>query len=290
MQAMESVQKKLSREARGVHVQASTLGSLEALLEFLATIPIPVASFNIGACSSCSLCGCAVTLSSSYVVMRRAMVVGPVSKRDVMSAAIMLEHKTEFATILAFDVPVTQNARLKANIDGVKIFTADIIYHLFDQFTAYLDEIKEKRRAEAKNKAVFPCRLEILPQYIFNKKNPIIVGVKVLEGIVKAGTPLCFIKNVAGENAVVTIGTITSVERNNEPVQRATVGQEVAINIQQGVDHGHIMYGRQFDAKDILYSVLTRESIDLLKENFKDDLTKNDWQTVINLKAMFNIL
>ena len=50
MAAMESVQSKLSRQARGVHVQASTLGSLEALLEFLSTIPIPVASFSIGAC------------------------------------------------------------------------------------------------------------------------------------------------------------------------------------------------------------------------------------------------
>jgi translation initiation factor IF-2 len=87
--------------------QASTLGSLEALLEFLSTIPIPVASFAIG----------------------------PVSKRDVLCASVMLEHKTEYATILAFDVKVNADAKMKATVDGVKIFTADIIYHLFDQFT-----------------------------------------------------------------------------------------------------------------------------------------------------------
>ena len=40
-------------------------------------------------------------------------------------------------------------------------FTAEIIYHLFDQFTAYLDELKAKRREEAAGEAVFPCILAI---------------------------------------------------------------------------------------------------------------------------------
>lgn len=194
MAAMDRVQNLLSREARGVHVQASTLGSLEALLEFLRTIPIPVASFTIG----------------------------PVSKRDVLSASIMLEHKMEFATILAFDVKVNADAKMKAQLDGVKIFTADIIYHLFDQFTEYLEEIQIRRREESKDKAVFPVVLDILPQYIFNKKNPIVVGVKIFEGILKAGTPVCFVKRTGESQTVVKIGTVSSVERNNEVVEKVS--------------------------------------------------------------------
>jgi hypothetical protein len=58
----------------------------------------------------------------------------------------------------------------------------------------YLEQIKEKRRAESKDVAVFPCVLDILGQHIFNKKNPIIMGVKVHEGILQPGTPLCFFK------------------------------------------------------------------------------------------------
>ena len=41
---------------------------------------------------------------------------------------------------------------------------------------------------------MFPCVLDILEQHIFNKKNPIVVGVKVHEGILQPGTPLCFFK------------------------------------------------------------------------------------------------
>ena len=42
-----------------------------------------------------------------------------------------------FAVILAFDVKVERDAQELADNLGVKIFTADIIYHLFDKFTSY---------------------------------------------------------------------------------------------------------------------------------------------------------
>jgi Translation-initiation factor 2 len=63
-----------------------------------------------------------------------------------------LQGAKKFAVILAFDVPVTREARDLAESMGVRIFTADIIYHLFDQFTAYL---KQARAASADRRAVF---------------------------------------------------------------------------------------------------------------------------------------
>ena len=46
--------------------------------------------------------------------------------------------RKEFATILAFDVRVSPEAAKFAEEEGIKIFTAEIIYHLFDQFTEYV--------------------------------------------------------------------------------------------------------------------------------------------------------
>lgn len=39
--------------------------------------------------------------------------------------------------MLCFDVKIDKEAQQYADEVGVRIFTAEIIYHLFDQFTAY---------------------------------------------------------------------------------------------------------------------------------------------------------
>jgi hypothetical protein len=37
------------------------------------------------------------------------------------------------------------------------------------------------------------------------------------------------------------------------------------------------MYGRQLEDKDILYSLISRKSIDTLKEFYRDEVTKDEW-------------
>ena len=96
-----------------------------------------------------------------------------------------------YAVILAFDVKVEREAQEMADSVGVTIFTADIIYHLFDKFTAYREDFKKKKQDEFKHIAVFPCKVRVLPQFIFNSRDPIVVGVCVEAGFIKEGTPLC---------------------------------------------------------------------------------------------------
>lgn len=68
---------------------------------------------------------------------------------------------SRYATILAFDVKIEKEAQEMADSLGVKIFQADIIYHLFDKFTAYREELKQKKREEFRSIAVFPCKLRV---------------------------------------------------------------------------------------------------------------------------------
>jgi hypothetical protein len=70
---------------------------------------------------------------------------------------------------------VSQDAAKIAKDSKVKIFTADIIYHLFDQFTKHMAETREEERKQLTGKglAVFPVQLKIMPLNIFNKRNPV---------------------------------------------------------------------------------------------------------------------
>lgn len=99
---IDIMDKYVDKTSDGVCVQASTLGSLEALLEFLYTSKIPVCAISIG----------------------------PVHKKDVLKAMKAMaetdakKKRKEYATILAFDVRVTPEAQKFADDEGIQIFTA----------------------------------------------------------------------------------------------------------------------------------------------------------------------
>ena len=133
--------------------------------------------------------------------------------------------RSRYATILAFDVKITPEAQQYADDTGVKIFSADIIYHLFDRFTEYIDNIREGEKNTQKSKAVFPCALKIIPQYIFNRQNPIVVGVDVQQGILKPNTPLFVLRKeeVEVKSEVVDDNMIDDSEKAPEQKKMKTV-------------------------------------------------------------------
>ena len=180
MSDIENLLQRVSKTGRGVSVQASTLGSLEALLEFLKVSKIPVANISIG----------------------------PVYKRDVMQAGIMLEKAKEYAVMLCFDVKVDKEAQSYADEQGIKIFTADIIYHLFDDFTKHMAQLAEQKKEDSKLLAVFPCVLS--PVAVFNKKDPIVVGVDVTEGNLHLLTPIAAVRTnpITNVKEVISMGRV----------------------------------------------------------------------------------
>ena len=94
MSDLTTLLNSIDKSGRGVCVQASTLGSLEALLDFLKVSKIPVSGINIG----------------------------PVHKKDIMRAATMLEKAKELACILCFDVTVDKEAERLAEEMGIRLF------------------------------------------------------------------------------------------------------------------------------------------------------------------------
>ena len=264
MSDLTTLLNSVDKSGRGVCVQASTLGSLEALLEFLRVSKIPVSGINIG----------------------------PVYKRDVMRCATMLEKAKELAVILCFDVPVDKEAERLAEEIGVKLFTANIIYHLFDSFMAYSAEIVESKKKDAATTAVWPCRLRTIAA--FAKRDPIILGCDILDGSLRIGTPLCVVKTdpATRKREVIPIGRVTSLEINHKPrdvVLKKDVGAGVAVRIEPGLNESPKMFGRHLDEKDEIYSLISRASIDALKEHFWEGVSIEEKRLIKNLKALLDI-
>lgn len=253
----KDVKSFMTHDEIGVFVHASTMGSLESLLEFLKTSKIPVAS----AC------------------------IGDIFKKDVIKASVMLEKDPQFAVILGFDVKIEKDAQECAQNLNLNIFSADIIYHLFDKFMAFRANLKEKKRQEFKDIAVFPFKAKILPGFIFNARDPIIVGIKIEAGSVRIGAPICAIC----DKKVVDLGTVTSIQINNKSVHIAKQDQEVCIKIDNTTGSAPKLLGRHFFETDQLVSKISRTSIDALKDYFRDDMTKPDWFLVKELKISFQI-
>ena len=112
--------------------------------------------------------------------------------------------------------------------------------------------MRENRKKHA-DQAVFPVKLRILPNMIFNKRAPIVMGVCVEAGLLREGTPICV---PSREN--VLLGKVFSIESNHKALQEARTGQEVCVRIDPIEGEAPRLYGRHFDHTDLLISKVRR--------------------------------
>ena len=256
---IKKVKKIIRLKKEGVGVAASTLGSLEALLQYLKQMKIPVSTVCIGDVSKNDL----------------FKILTPFNQDDENKC-----KKREYLSLLAFDVKLLPEAIKFADDYKIKVITAKIIYHLFDGFTKHVDVIKEQRKKEEGKKAIFPCVLKQVD--VFNKKDPIILGVDVIKGVLRPGTPVCTFNNEK-----LKIGIVETIEVNKKSIKEARKKTgSVAIRIK---GDNNILHGRQFNLENDLVSMITRQGIDTLKDYFRDDMLATDWNLIRKLKPFFNI-
>ena len=49
------------------------------------------------------------------------------------------------------------------------------------------------------------------------------------------------------------------------------------------------MYGRHLEETDTLYSMISRRSIDTLKEFYRTDVSNDEWVLIKKLKGLFDV-
>ena len=199
----------------GIVVFADTLGTLEAILRKFREYNIPI--------------------SRTYV--------GPVDKEGVFHAMAVREMDPKWGILVAFNVPILEEARELIEKEKIPIISDNLIFRLFEKFRFYLDEYEKAVRTKLLEELILPAKIQVLSGYIFRRSKPAIVGVRVLAGKIKPRLPLM---NSKGES----LGTIKSIQSEGKSLNEATAGMDVAISITKGV------VGKNIAEGEILYTDL----------------------------------
>jgi len=201
---LEEIKKKVRDEVKSIRIQTDksgivlktdTLGSLEAVSQFLQERKVPIRSADVG----------------------------PIVKRDVIEATASGDEDPLNAVILGFNVKYAPDIDELAAEYGVEVFLNEVIYRLYDEYNAWIMVKREQAKAESLSSIVRPGKIEIIPQYIFRHSKPAVVGVRV-HGIIK---PKIGLMNAEGKR----VGTVMQIQDRSVNIDEATTGMEVALSI-----------------------------------------------------------
>ena len=176
--------------------------------------------------------------------------VGPVNRASVLNLASMREpvHRA----ILAFNVPVLEDAEPEGDAAGVRIFRGEVMYRILEEYLAWRAEREAELGQQRRLELVHPAKVQFLAGYIFRSSKPAVVGVKVLGGTLRPGVRLM-------RSDGTEVGLLRGLQKENTSVDHAEEGTELAASIDGGV------VGRNLTEGDVLYVAVPEPAARLLK-------------------------
>ncbi len=232
------------KKEEGVIIKTDSVGAIEALKGMFKQINLPINKAGIGV----------------------------VTKSDVVEAKLMKEKNNLYGVIFAFNVQIPKDIKQLAKDDGIKIFSADIIYTLFEKYKEWKQQQIEEERKIAYEKLVWPGKVKILKGYVFRQSNPAVVGVEVL-GRIKTKVRLV---NKNGKE----IGSIKEIQNEGKAVSEAKSGEKVAISIPKAT------VGRTIHEGDELLVFIPKSHLEIIESKFINDLTEEELRIIDEFKKI----
>ena len=233
LKEIESI--KIDTHEMGVVIKTDTLGSLEALVSMLKDLNVPIRMADIG----------------------------DVSRRDVVNASIVGKEDQLHSVILAFNVKVLPSAAEEIKNSKVKLFSANVIYKLTEDYEEWLKAAEERRRKKWLDAIIRPAKIRIIPKLVFRYSKPAIAGVEILGGTMKKDYRL-----MSEDNS--SVGKVESMQDKGENLKSASKGQKVAMAIKEAV------FGRDFEEGDVLYVDIPEKHYKILETELMGKLTEDE--------------
>ncbi len=227
-------------DKNGIIAKADSLGSLEALLFLLKQENISVVNAGIG----------------------------PINKKDLISAKANLEIDPLDSIIIGFNVEKEEDLEP----GNVKILSDKVIYKLIEN----LQKWRAEKRAEIERNRLMELstitKLEILHNYQFRNSNPAVFGVRILAGKLRCGLKLL---DETGEE----VARVKGIQHEKSSVEQATEGQEIAISL-PGIN-----FDRRLADKKFLYSEISERQFKDFKKN-KDLLSASELKVLQEIQVI----
>ena len=253
---VEEIKKEVAKELEtteyetqnaGVIVKADSLGSLEALMREIESLEMEL---NV-----------------------QKAEVGLIKKSDVIEVE---NEEPEERAILSFNSGSTEKADELAESKDVQVFSSNVIYEILEGYTDWKNGMEEKRREKALEKVSRPAEIRTLQDHVFRSSNPVVVGMKVVNGVINHGA----LMNEDGEK----IGRIKSLQEDGESLDKAEKGDMVALSI------ANATLDRDFEAGDHLYIDISSKDYKRLQE-LEDLLSAGELQSlekIVDIKDSVN--
>lgn len=232
---------KIDTDNLGVIVKADTLGSLEAVVNQLKAMKIPI----------------------------RAADIGDVSKRDVINAAIVKKEEELYGVIIAFNVRILPSASEEIKTSSIKVFFSKVIYQLTEDYQEWIEAAEVLKKKEWLDAIIRPAKIRIIPKLIFRYSKPAIAGIEVLSGTVKQDYMLI-------REDGTKVGKVESMQDKGENKKSVSKGQKVAMAIKDAIfgknfHEGDILY---VDIPEKHYKILESELRSKLTEEEYETLNE----------------
>ena len=154
-----------------------------------------------------------------------------------------------------------------------------------DRYRDYVKSLSEADKRAHAGDAIFPVELRIIPDCVFTTRSPLVLGVEVMRGTLKVNTPLCVFRD-----GICRLGRCVSIIDNKTNVVQATPGMKVAVKIEQEKNEVPRVMGKHVTTDDLVYSVITRRSIDTLKAYFRDEMGDDHVDLIVYLKHKLGVI
>lgn len=225
---------KIDTNEMGVTVKADTLGSLEALVNLLKSMKIPI----------------------------RIADIGDVSRRDVFDANIVKGEDPLHGVIIAFNVKILPSAAEEIKSSGIKIFAGNVIYQITEDYEEWIKASEEEKRKKWLDAITKPGKIRIIPKLVFRYSKPAIAGIEVLSGTIKQGYTL-----IREDGTIV--GKVESMQDKGDNKKSVSKGQQVAMAIKDAIfsknfEEGDVLY---VDLPEKHYKILESELKNKLSED-----------------------